>query len=288
MMREFTYDWKVDEYPDGPILKITKSSQGSYNWCPQKYHFNYRERLPQDTTEAMTKGTIIHNAREDYFNIYDLKKAESMETLEELIAYNYSLYPIDDYTDVYYSMACFDANRLMDAKDEGSTDDFLPVLNEVKLDAEFLVRANAFDHVELRRNYLVHLQGIIDRLYFSEGGYIPMELKTGAWGKHKATGMRKEMAFYKLLFDESTDAHLRENGIDPQYEMPHWGWYFPVANHIQVEKVKKISESAMLKGIANLLHAYENNDFEGKYNERSCASCSYFSICPTASMAGWV
>tara|TARA_R100000152_G_C6752343_1_gene176044 strand:- start:327 stop:1187 length:861 start_codon:yes stop_codon:yes gene_type:complete len=286
-MMEFTYDWKPEDYPDEPILKITKSSLGSHQWCPKKYDFNYRERLPQDTTEAMTKGTIIHNAREDFFNSYDMKKAEDMG-LQELIDYNYSLYPIDDYTDVYYAMACFDANRLMDAREADKVDEYMPVLNEVKLDAEFHIRARAFDHVELKQNYTVHLQGIIDRLFFSDGGYIPMELKTGAWGKHKATSMRKEMAFYKLLFDEATDEHLIEQGIDPQYEMTHWGWYFPVSNHIQVEKVKKISENAMLKSLATLIHSYETNVFEAKYNERTCASCSYFSICPAADMAGWV
>ena len=35
-MREFTYDWLVENYddPSKPILKITKSSLGSYDWCP--------------------------------------------------------------------------------------------------------------------------------------------------------------------------------------------------------------------------------------------------------------
>ena len=65
-MREFTYDWLVENYddPSKPILKITKSSLGSYDWCPKKYDFSYIQRLPQDQTEAMRKGTILHNHRE--------------------------------------------------------------------------------------------------------------------------------------------------------------------------------------------------------------------------------
>ena len=47
-MQEFTYDWKPENYddPSKPILKITKSSLGTYNWCPKKYEFSYIERKP--------------------------------------------------------------------------------------------------------------------------------------------------------------------------------------------------------------------------------------------------
>ena len=47
-MDEFTYDWKPENYddPSKPILKITKSSLGTYNWCPKKYEFSYIERKP--------------------------------------------------------------------------------------------------------------------------------------------------------------------------------------------------------------------------------------------------
>ena len=56
-MREYTYQWNADDYEDEskPILKITKSSNGTFQWCPKKYQYNYIERLPQDTTEAMYK-----------------------------------------------------------------------------------------------------------------------------------------------------------------------------------------------------------------------------------------
>ena len=41
-MKEFTYDWKPENYddPSKPILKISKSSLvNSFGWCPQKYVF---------------------------------------------------------------------------------------------------------------------------------------------------------------------------------------------------------------------------------------------------------
>ena len=69
-MQDFTYEWDWSNFddPSKPIFKISKSSLGSFNWCPKKYQFNYIEKRPQDQTEAMSKGTILHNHREDCFN----------------------------------------------------------------------------------------------------------------------------------------------------------------------------------------------------------------------------
>ena len=83
-MDEYTYKWQPDNYddPTQPILKITKSSLGSFDWCPKKYNFSYVQRLPQDQTEAMRKGTILHVHRENFFDDFDIKKAEHMSADE--------------------------------------------------------------------------------------------------------------------------------------------------------------------------------------------------------------
>ena len=88
-MRPFTYDWDATAFtdPTKPILKISKSSLGSFNWCPKKYEFSYIERLPQDQTEAMYKGTVLHNHREEFFDVFDIKKAEKMNNSEVLEYY---------------------------------------------------------------------------------------------------------------------------------------------------------------------------------------------------------
>ena len=298
-MREFTYKWEPEGYTDDgpdPILKISKSSQGQFNWCPTKYEFNYRQKIPQTVSAAMAKGTDIHNAREDMFKAYELEKVSGDISKEDIIDYNYSLYPIDDHTDMYYAMAVWDAEVLLKHKESGTIGNFLPVANEVMLDAEYMVRKRDYDHVELQNNYVVHLQGIIDRVYFEqnemfpEGTYIPFELKTGKWSNapKKSTDMRQEMAFYKLLYDEASDADLAALGLDSQYDMGMWGWYFPTANHITLEKVKKVSTTSLKKKIASLIHAYEKNDFPAKYSEWNCPTCSYYEICPAADMAGWI
>ena len=85
-MREYNYEWYPEKYddPNEPILKLTKSSFGSFQWCPKKYEFSYPLRLPQATTEAMIKGTVVHNSREDFFNQFDIKKAENL-SYDELV-----------------------------------------------------------------------------------------------------------------------------------------------------------------------------------------------------------
>ena len=278
---EYTYQWNADTYGDDnlPILKITKSSFGSFQWCPKKYEFNYIDRKPQDTSEAMYKGTIVHNAREAFFDDFDIKKAEDLSQ-EELVNYCYSLYPIDDYTDMYETMAIFEANRFIDAKKEDSLEEFLPVGNEILLNAKFTIRKNDVAKFPLKRDYVVHLQGIVDRLFMENNAYIPMELKTGLWKDYKKTMMRKEMAFYKVLMDADPDCNL-----DP---ITHWAWYYPASNYMYVEPVKKSSTTAVISGIAELIKAYENGVFPTKYFARTCASCSYFGICEGADEASWL
>ena len=216
-MKEYTYQW--DNQLDEPILKISKSSMGSYNWCPTKYQFQYIEGRPIDQTEVMRKGTIIHNSREDWFNTVDVKKAESMDE-DELKVYFMSLYPIDDYTDVYSVMASGEARRFIEIRNEDALDTFVPVANEVKLDAELFIPQNLNPKVPLQRDYTVHLQGIIDRMFIENNQYIPMELKTGVWKDWRTTSMRKEIAFYKLLFDNCPDEDLISHGLDPVLPRP--------------------------------------------------------------------
>ena len=287
-MSEYTYQWQPDNYgQEGePILKISKSSLGSYQWCPKRYEFQYVERRPIETTEVMIKGSIIHNAREAFFNAFDVKKAENLSH-EELVNYCLSLHPIDDYTEMYEAMSIFEANRFKESLAEGTTEDFVPVVNEVMLDARITIGRNENPKYELSQDYTVHLQGIIDRMFKEGDRYIPMELKTGGWKDWKKTMMRKEMAFYKILFENTPNAELEEMGIDPNLPISHWGWYYPAANYIYVEDAQKSSMTAVKKGIAEMIHSYETGVFPTKYFAKTCSNCSFFGICDAANTESW-
>ncbi len=73
--------------------------------------------------------------------------------------------------------------------------------------------------------------------------------------------MRKEMAFYKILFENTPDEELREIGVDPEIPISHWGWYYPAANYVYVEDAKKSSMTDVRKGIAAMIHSYETGIF---------------------------
>jgi len=288
-MKEYTYEWDASSYEDEekPILKITKSSFGSYQWCPKRYEFQYPMHMPIDTTEVMIKGTVIHNSREDFFDVFDIKKAENMSH-HELQDYCMSLYPVDDYSDMYHIMGTNDADRFMEAKANDAIDNYLPVINEIKLDAEIIIDKNTHKEFTLKHDYKVHLQGIIDRMFLEEGGYIPMELKTGPWKEWKTTMMRKEMAFYQLLIENCPEEKLIEHGLDPETKISHWGWYYPASNFTYVEEIKKSSMNAVLKGIAKLLFSYEEELFPAKFYAKTCVNCSFYDICDDAQSDGWV
>ena len=290
-MNEYTYQWNPKDAadPTSPILKITKSSAvGSYKWCPKKYEFSYIQGLPQDTTAPMIKGSAVHNSREDFFKEFDVEKAENMSH-SELIEYNLGLHPIDDYGDIYRNIATFEAQRFVQARDENKLETYIPIINEVLLDAEIEIAHDACPKVGyLQANYTVHLQGIIDRVFLDSGKYIPIELKTGMWKDWKAGNMRKEMSFYKLLIDNAPEESLEAAGIDANIPITHWGWYYPESNYIHVEKVKKASMSSLMRLFVTMIKSYEDNDFKANYYFKTCQHCSFYPICDKAQEEAWL
>jgi len=115
-----------------------------------------------------------------------------------------------------------------------------------------------------------------------------MELKTGLWKDYKTTMMRKEMAFYKLLFENASDELLESANLDRNIPITHWGWYYPASNYLHMEKMKPSSVTSVKKGIAELIYAYEHGVFPTKYFARTCASCSFFGICDAANTESWL
>ena len=290
-MRPFTYDWQPENYddPSKPILKISKSSLvNSFGWCPKKYEFAYIQRLPQDQTEAMRKGTTLHNHREAFFEEFDIKKAESMNN-SEVLEYCTSLMPIDDYFDISLTVAAFEAQRFIEARSEERVDEFLPVINEKLFDCEITIPKNISKKYPLQRDYVVRLQGIIDRVFIENGKLIPFEYKTGSWKDSKMSGMRQEMAFYQLMIENSPEEILEKYGLTKDMEVSHWGWYYPVANHITVEEVKKRSMTALWDNFAKLIHSYEQKEFATSFWRQTCSEyCSYYGICPAAQEDAWL
>jgi CRISPR/Cas system-associated exonuclease Cas4 (RecB family) len=272
---EYTYQWNAEWVDDTskPILKITKSSLGTYKWCKKQYEFSYLDRRPIDRTEPMIKGIFIHDSVEDFWKVVDIKKAENMSFLE-IKDYFTSLFPISDYTELSDTIAMFQAQRFDKSRESGILGEFLPVGNELQLDARILIPQFTHPKYPLNRDYVVHIQGIIDRVFKEGNNYIPMELKTGPWKDARKTGIRRELAFYKMLMENSNDCEMTP--------ITHWGWYYPASNYICVEPVKKQTMNAMLKSIAEMIYSYELNEFQPSFFHKKCVHCSFMDICPAA------
>ena len=95
IIMEYTYQWNPDweDDPTMPRLKVTKSSLNTLEYCRKQYEFSYIERRKSEPNMAMIKGTIVHNSYEDFYNQFEIKKAEE---LDENNVYDYcmGLFPI--------------------------------------------------------------------------------------------------------------------------------------------------------------------------------------------------
>lgn len=280
-MKEYTYQWSPENAEDEtlPILKMTKSSVGTFEWCKKQYEFSYIERRPQDTSEAMLKGTVVHNAYEDFYKMVDMEQTKGMNE-SELIDYFTSIFPIDNYGEVYDTIVAFEADRFLKSELEGT--DFIPIGNEIVLNASYTVGENDNPKYPLERDYEVHLQGIVDRLFEENGKYIIVELKTGIWRDSRMSKMRGEMAYYKLLIEEASDEELIAQGLDPNIPVTHWAWFYPESNFFYIEECKRGTQTALRKKFPRLIQAYEQRNFPASYYYKKCVHCSYMGICDAA------
>ena len=103
----FTYKWKpADE--NAPILKITKSSIGSYGFCNLNYKYGYIDSIKQKVSPAMIKGTIVHDAEEEFWKIVKIDDATKLKDDPMKLQKHFrSLYPEtdkEDYEDLYVAM----------------------------------------------------------------------------------------------------------------------------------------------------------------------------------------
>jgi len=273
---EYTYKWEGNIDGSPPILKITKSSIGSYGFCNLNYKYGYIDDIKQKTSPAMIKGTIVHNAQEDFWKMVNVDNAlEFIEEPMKLQKHFRSLYPETDKEDIeelYTSMSAYNTERFIECHHEETLNEFIPVGNEIMLDARYTTESG----IE------VHLQGIIDRLFLEGDGYIPMELKTGAWKDSKKTMMRKEMAFYKILFENADPDELRKLGLNPETPFTHWAWYYPASNYVYAEKVSKRSETAVKNSFEKLINSYIEEEWKASYFYKKCIHCGHYDHCEAA------
>lgn len=284
------YDWK----PGDPWrLRISKSSLGTFGWCPQQYYLNYFANLPQETQDYHIRGNNCHDAVEEFYKrlpafLDDITAAHKTGYYAQALQMMMEAFP--EYNEVEFrderdpapdkpyqygepeilrQVAEWELERL--AASDG--EEFLPIGNEFRASAEIEVTV---DEISVP----IELRGIIDRIFRDEGGGVAlMELKTGKWTAAKQSDIRGELAFYQMM--------LEEGGIQKYLPVTHWGWRYPggginngLGPHWDYEKVKKTSMTALKRRMSKLVKAHLEQEFPPEPNPVKCSYCEYMSFCP--------
>lgn len=278
-----TYSWNPD-MPKDHILRVSKSSLGAFQFCEQQYFIKYILGVREPETDDMIRGTNIHDAVEDFYNNVNVGYATSMRSYgrERVLDFFCDHIPKESRRNGPYErgeeqhLRHFfekEANRFMVCDPEL----YLPYGNEISLNAVVKLDVNGTE-------VMVHLTGIIDRLFVDEEGNIHIhELKTGYWKDkpQKFESMRKEMAFYVYLINKCYDSDL--SGSNSSF----WGWdhtkglidakkniIFDDAAFRHVEPVRSEEVASMLADLKGLISAHMR--YTGNKNGKMFAQKSDF------------
>ena len=295
------YAWSPDD-DSGLMLRITKSSLGTFNWCPKQYEFEKMMGLRGLTQTYHIRGVNLHNALEEFYN--RINTDEVLEALDagmkqKALSLVLNAFPpameLDRHEedeaagttvlqygemDGIRQLAEWELERIELTRGE----DFQPVGNEQWVDVVTEIEVDG-------KMVAIELRGFIDRIFRDEAGGLALkELKSGKWKGSKVSSMRQELAVYKFLLDEKRKtpegkAWLEEHGLDAP--VTHWGWRFPMGDinngdgpHWDYEPVKKQSMNAMMKKLKNLVRAHLKQEFPAKADAFKCSYCDQMSYCP--------
>ena len=168
---------------DDGLLRISKSSFGTYDKCPRLYYWNYIQRLSPPPNDAMVRGTLIHNV------------LEIAQTEQSPIPHVVNVMKIEP------DLGIVAMDEIMRAI-EKQFPDWELVEAEVKHEIPYTV--NFTDDELVWHNYDVMLVGKIDGVFRDKDGkLIIVELKTGELGSSKVSRTRKELNFYKFMLEEA-------------------------------------------------------------------------------------
>tara|TARA_Y100001937_G_scaffold120000_1_gene176550 strand:- start:368 stop:1276 length:909 start_codon:yes stop_codon:yes gene_type:complete len=284
-----SYAWTPEMGEDGIIIRISKSTAGSIGWCVQQMWLQQNYPRPQGLVKHLVVGDDVHNGLDLFYQAIEGSGAFSKMVKSGVDMTSYLKKYIPDektiianrraenkdfpfyHDDYYYNM-----NWLMEfenARMSLNPDAPLPLANEVRLE----VKINL--DIEGHGTTPVQFVGIIDRVFEAPGGGMMLfELKTGKWKANKVADMRKEMAYYKFLIDNADPEYLKERGINRP--VTHWGWRFSAADFWMSEKVKIVSERAMMKRVKDLIKMYLDKHFPPTKDDFKCSYCDMIELCP--------
>lgn len=283
-----TYAWTSAD--EDKILRITKSSLGTFNWCPKQYFFQNILKLKTEEKDHHVRGKNVHDVTQFFFNeIFEsiddiLEKIEEGNTdaardkTHQVISRPPEPYVFGEPEQIQ-RWVDWQFDRLVLTKGEG----WHPVGNESEIHGTRVVEVETDDGETV--SVPIHMKGFIDRIFEDgNGGFALMELKTGKWKKRKNSDMRAEMQFYKQMLEHSPHEEF--------LPITHWGWEFPGGDinegdgpHWDYESVTanrwtKNTPTVVERRLKKLVKAHLDEDFPAERTDWKCPWCDFIDICP--------
>lgn len=252
-----------DPTEEGKILRVSKSSFMNYEYCPRQYYWDkvILKDMRMPPSEAMTRGTFVHDALEDFYDAWDGQ---------------HNLKPLFPEGDVCETLAELEEERLK----AWGIKYFAPVEVEEK-------------RVYYHEKYDIVLVGKIDGVLRHEDGTLAiLELKTGNSNESKITKTRKELCFYRMVINDMDDelatrfVYVMPDATNEkllnklQGQKSKTVWIGKDAGLTMVEKVNKRSVTSFEKAFESFLERIRNYEWGMNWDDWRCPVwCAYVMSC---------
>ena len=246
------------------IKNLSPSRASQFKTCPKQFKFANVDKIKEPTTEVQAKGTTVHQALED---LYDLPKEErTSENLYNLFRNAWTkVRGNDEHVNLFQT--------LEEEKDWG--------VDALKLLANYLTLENPQEIEPLEKERWVrgsledlNLRGILDRMdRDNDGNLIIIDYKSGKapMAKYKEPRFFAMKLYALLIKDELGEVPKELKLIYLKNSTIHT---------LQVEEETLINaKEEILEIWSNIKNAYKDNNFPAIKNTL-CDWCYYKPICP--------
>lgn len=225
---------------------LSKSSINLYNFCPYAFKLRYIDKIKVDVSDEMKRGTRFHNWAE---SIYDKIDKSMLKEGKATIAEEYSKYlPNPDDDDIYVKFIKLEEQRWGNIEDK---ERFFPILRETFLHDDELLYFGTFDRLD----------------WFDKNTHIVVDYKSGTYRDYRISGYRFELFGYKHLIDTN----------HKDYNIKHFGLFFPDEGFIKVERFKKATKNSFYEKVTRTRERILN---EEKWEKKGyCRACYMYDEC---------
>ena len=276
IISQWTIVIQSESQANNKMFELHKSGIQDFAFCPFKFYLRniLHMKEAESVDIALEKGTVMHQAFQDFFDFIDLDEISKLEFEKAVRAYfrrmlanYYKEYPL--LKTAWDNFTAFEAARFWKLLQKGQLEDFyMPYFTEM----EFKNQVSKD----------LTLAGTIDRVDAVEDGLVIIEYKSSS--TINMTSLRRELYFYYAAahhkIEDQLGTKVKYIGIiapmavrlvnGTKFKQPEHGIFI-------MEPLQKRSMKALERWIDTLFKAMKTNDFPK--NETMCPFCSFREVC---------